>query len=119
MVHTQGSLSIKTGGFSCFYRPNDEIVFIAVTNIEKIREINFNIVYPLEKNCDSIKNIVNETIVIPPGGTVFHKINLEGELHEQYFNQPINMKWTVDGLRSTFVLCSSKELDQFSIDHVS
>jgi hypothetical protein len=112
VVHTQGRSFCKNGGFSCFYRPNNEKIFISVINLEKNKTLNFSISYPLGST-----NMIKDVVSIQPSGTKFYEIKLNKSLHEEYLNKPIDIKWNIEGSKLIYVICASECLDSFSIDH--
>jgi len=116
-VHTQGKGRSGGGGFSCLYRPDTDIIFIAITNTDTNNKNDFSIEYPINNalNFNKGKDIVKDCISIPPRGTILHEV----KLGDDYIDQLIHMKWSSTGSKSSYVFCVSTDLSQISIDHVT
>jgi hypothetical protein len=118
-VHTQGGSPVRNGGFSCLYRPDVDTIFIAITNTEENKKNDFCIEYPINKTLNPDGSVVKDCISILPKATILYEIRLDKEFYNEYVDQLIQIKWKSTGARSTYVFCTSKNLDQISIDHVT
>ncbi len=118
MVHGQAASSGKDyRNFSTIYRPDEDRIFLSIINADKI-DILFQIIFPLNNDNILEDQKITDKILILAGGTGLYEINLTGELRESYKNKVLTIGWSSNGVKQVHVICASKSIDSFSIDHL-
>jgi len=110
MVHMQSDSLNKSGGFSCVYRPKEDRLYVAIINTGKAK-ITF-LVECMQKN---LGVSVKDKVVINPYETKLYPVSSDKLISDNW----VDIKWSTNGRRSIYVLCSSIDDNLFSVDHAN
>ena len=100
----------KSGGFSYVYRPDDDDLYIAIINTGKV-QMSFLVEY-FQSDCNVR---LEDRLMIKPFETKLYYISSD----KLIVDRQVDIKWTTNGRRSIYIICSSKAHDSFSIDHAN
>jgi len=107
-VHTQGPSGVKTHWYSVLARPDDERVFVAVTNAGN-RTLTATVPHALDPN--------QRRLSIPPFGARGVEVDAQAAAAAQGGGDLAAIAIDCDGLSKTHILSASRSLDRFAIDH--
>ena len=114
-VHGQAArVTTEPYWFTCLYRPNEERCFVSIVNVTGQR-MTGRISYPL-----GVAGIEprEHPVALGPHAATLHEIRLDAEAAARIGDAPLALNMLFDRLHKAHFLCSSPNLDRFSIDHL-
>ncbi|MDJ0893600.1 MAG: hypothetical protein QNJ92_00545 [Alphaproteobacteria bacterium] len=116
-VHTQAPGPAGRHWFTCLLRPQKERLFSVVTNPDA-RPLSIRAGYSLGVDQSGAPISMGPPITVPPRGAWIGEIDLPGKRVSSEQDDPAILNWHISGRHKLHLLCASKDLSRFSIDHL-
>ena len=113
-VHSQALSGAGQRWFGCVYHPNDERILFSLLNGVG-HEAKIELSYPM--GIQGVEPIVR-SVTLPPFGAALHELALPADVAAKIGDEAISVSWRAESAHKVWVICASRELDRFSIDHV-